>query len=205
VRSVKIALSILLLVLIYPSLFAAEKAYQIDSKQSRLMIHVGTAGAFSFAGHPHEIAARSVTGTVRTSADNPESSSVEITIKSDSLEETEQKFSAQDVTTINTKMKNEVLEVSKYPEITFKSTKVTLTKRNGDSYEIHVDGNLTLHGVTKPISLPMTVSLNESSLKATGQFSILRDDFNINTSSAGGGTVKVAKELKVSLEIVASS
>lgn len=201
----RVILSIFLLFLIYDhSLFAAEATYQIDSKQSRLMIHAGTAGAFGFAGHSHEIAARIIKGTVRGSAENPESSSVEITVKSDSLEETEQ-FSAKDLTTINTKMKDEVLEVSKYPDIVFKSSKVALTKRNANSYEIRVDGDLSLHGISKPISIPMTVRLNGSSLKATGQFTILRDDFNINTASAGGGTVKVSKELKVSIEIVASS
>lgn len=40
-------------------------------------------------------------------------------------------------------------------------------------------------------------------LSAALQFKINREDFGIETESAGGGTVKVAKEIKVSFDIVA--
>ncbi len=44
-------------------------------------------------------------------------------------------------------------ETGTYPEITFKSTKIT--KRKGGFTAI---GNLTMHGVTKQVSLPFTVT-----------------------------------------------
>ena len=47
---------------------------------------------------------------------------------------------------------NDVLDVSEYPEATFKSTKVVPT---GDN-TADVTGDLTLHGVTKPVTFKAT-------------------------------------------------
>ena len=45
------------------------------------------------------------------------------------------------------------LDTEKYPEIVFQSTHV---EQKGDSYVLH--GDLTVHGTTKPIAMPFTVS-----------------------------------------------
>ena len=44
------------------------------------------------------------------------------------------------------------LDVAKYPEIHYTATKVTQT----GAHTAHIDGNLTLHGVTKPVALDAT-------------------------------------------------
>ena len=46
-------------------------------------------------------------------------------------------------------MRNQFLEASKFPEITFQSTSVARTGANTAA----ITGNLTLHGVTKPVTL----------------------------------------------------
>ncbi|HEV7384163.1 MAG TPA: YceI family protein, partial [Phenylobacterium sp.] len=49
-------------------------------------------------------------------------------------------------------IEREFLETAKFPAITFKSTKVTLTGKN----TAKVTGDFTLHGVTKPVTLDVT-------------------------------------------------
>jgi polyisoprenoid-binding protein YceI len=44
------------------------------------------------------------------------------------------------------------LDAAKYPEIRFTATKVTQT----GAHTAHIDGNLTLHGVTRPVALNAT-------------------------------------------------
>jgi len=44
------------------------------------------------------------------------------------------------------------LDAAKFPEIHFTATKVTQT----GAHSAHIDGNLTLHGVTKPVALDAT-------------------------------------------------
>jgi polyisoprenoid-binding protein YceI len=180
----------------------ASDTYRIDSKQSKLTVEVGTGGLLGFAGHSHHIAVRQLAGEIQASPKSPESASVNIRIVSDSLEETGE-FKEKDLNTINTDMKQNVLETSKYPEIAFKSNKVSAKPGAEGQYEVQIEGDLVLHGVTQKVVIPASVTLNEKSLHAIGHLELNRDDYKIETKSAGGGTVKVAKELKISFDIVA--
>ena len=81
-------------------------------------------------------------GTAYTDAANPSASRVEVTIQADSIN-TNNEGRDQHLRT------NDFLEVVTYPTITFKSTKVSFA---GDMPS-GVDGNLTMLGVTKPVSL----------------------------------------------------
>src|SRR5690606_41955764 len=56
----------------------------------------------------------------------------------------------------------DLFEEEKYPTATYEITKVT-TGASGD-YNTMIDGNLTLTGVTKPISFTVNVTLNDGIL-----------------------------------------
>lgn len=75
-------------------------------------------------------------------------------------------------------------DTAKYPKLTFKSTSVK--KASGNKYK--VAGNLTFHGVTKPVVLDATlrgVTTNPMSKKPTAGFkvtgTIKRSDFKFGT------------------------
>jgi polyisoprenoid-binding protein YceI len=66
-------------------------------------------------------------------------------------------------------------DVEKFPESKFDVTSVT--KESDSSYTIA--GNFTLHGVTKNISFPATVSQDGDTVKIDAKFDINRKDFEI--------------------------
>lgn len=66
-------------------------------------------------------------------------------------------------------------DVEKFPESTFDIT--GLTKSSDTAYT--VSGNFTLHGKTKNISFPATVSQSGDSVKIDAKFDINRKDFGI--------------------------
>jgi polyisoprenoid-binding protein YceI len=66
-------------------------------------------------------------------------------------------------------------DVEKFPQSTFD---VTELKKNSDT-EYTVAGNFTLHGVTKNISFPATVSAAGETVKINSKFDINRKDFGI--------------------------
>jgi polyisoprenoid-binding protein YceI len=75
-------------------------------------------------------------------------------------------------------------DVAKHPELTFKST--SLKKAGKDKYAI--TGDLTLHGITKPVTLDLTfrgVTQNPMSKATTAGFQlqglIKRSDFNVGS------------------------
>src|SRR6202047_3373524 len=82
------------------------------------------------------------TGTIQYDEANPEQSSVEVTIKTASID-TGVKMRDDDLRSPN------FFDAKKYPEITFKSKSVKATGK--DTFD--VTGDLTMHGVTKEIVL----------------------------------------------------
>ncbi|MBO9570949.1 MAG: YceI family protein, partial [Chitinophagaceae bacterium] len=73
------------------------------------------------------------------------------------------------------------IESDKYPKSTFNGSytgDVDITK-NG-SYPITVKGKITLHGVTKDIEVPATLTVNSGVLTGTSTFKLNPKDFNIS-------------------------
>jgi polyisoprenoid-binding protein YceI len=185
------------------SVALAADVYRIDSQKSHITADVGTGGVFGFAGHSHHIVVGNLSGNIQAPPKSPESASAEIRVVSDSLSE-DGEFKEEDLQKINTEMKQSVLETSQYPEILFKSTKVSATPGKEGQYQVQIEGNLTLHGVTQKVVIPAAVTLGEKELYAVGEFKFNREDYKIETASPGGGTVKVGKEIKISFEIIAT-
>jgi polyisoprenoid-binding protein YceI len=105
---------------------------------------------------------------------------------------------------IEKKMREEVLETSGYPEITYESTSITSTKLFGAQYRVTIKGKLSLHGVTRDHSVTAQVIVSEDRLRASGEFTLLQTDYRIKLVSAAGGTIKLKDELKFSFDIVAN-
>ncbi len=100
-----------------------------------------------------------------------------------------------------------LLDVAQYPTITFKSTKV----EPAGAGKLKVAGNLTIHGVTKPVVLEVEGPSPEfkdpwgnQRSSATARTKINRKDFGVNWSQNldTGGAV-VGDELDITLDIEA--
>jgi polyisoprenoid-binding protein YceI len=61
--------------------------------------------------------------------------------------------------------------------------------------------HLTLHNVTRPITVPVTVRLEGNTLTATGRFPVKQTDYGMKPVS-GGGVVSVKDVVNVSFTIV---
>lgn len=72
----------------------------------------------------------------------------------------------------------EWFEASKYPKITFVSTKI---EKSESSY--YVTGNLKMKGVTKEYKVPLSYSKSGDSYTFTGKFKVNRLDFKVGKQS----------------------
>lgn len=68
-------------------------------------------------------------------------------------------------------------DVERFPRATFTSTAIAPGGANGATHTI--TGNLALHGVTRAISFPATVTVSPSEVTATAEFVINRREFGI--------------------------
>ena len=80
--------------------------------------------------------------------------SLRLVVQADSLEETGADFTDQQKQIINKEVKDIVLQPAQYPEIVFQSTAVTSKPIGSGEYALEIVGDLTLHGVTKRITIP---------------------------------------------------
>jgi polyisoprenoid-binding protein YceI len=140
------------------------------------------------------------TGTITTDPANPSASSIDATI---------------DASSVNTRVamrdddlkSPDFLDVAKYPTITFKSTKV---EADGPG-KWNVTGDLTLHGVTKPVVLaveatgtPIKDPMGSTRAGASATTKINRKDFGLtwNKTLEAGGVV-VGDEVAISIDLEA--
>ncbi len=182
----------------------SEGRYKINAGQSHFTVRALVGGLLSsVAGHDHTIAIRDFTGTAAFTYGSVTPASLQFTVKADSLAVTD-KVSESDRNKIQATMRNDVLDVNSYPEITFKSTAITAARVEEGKYQTKITGDLTLHGTTRAITINAMVVFYEASLQAEGQFALRQTEYGIKPVSVAGGTIKVKDELKFSFNIVAN-
>lgn len=164
----------------------------IDTERSTVTIHVGKSGLLSAAAHDHTINAPISTGTFRESA----APHVEFTVETAKMTvKPDPKVDAKTQGTIQTDMEEMTLDTKKFPTIAFRSTHIV---KIGDT-QWTVDGDLSLHGVTKPISL----TVKQTADSWTTHTVLKQTDFGIKPISIGGGMIKVKNEVEIDFRIFA--
>ena len=180
----------------------ATVTYNLDASQSKFMAHANRSGPLWFKGHSHHLAASDFSGQVELTPDAITPASLRLVVKAASLHETGPDFTEPQKQIINKELKEIVLLPDQYPDITFQSTNVTAKGLGGGRYDVNIKGNLTLHGITRPVTIPATITLNGSTLRAVGKFSIDRDDYKVKATSAFHGMVRVDDDIKFEFDIL---
>lgn len=108
------------------------------------------------------------------------------------------------------------LDVAKHPTITFETAKVANVRKQGPQILADITGKLTVKGVTKDVTVPVSFThlpdklgarVNNDKLK--GDLLVMRAKFEINRSDygiqAGKNTDKVAETIQLTLSIAGAS
>jgi polyisoprenoid-binding protein YceI len=138
-------------------------------------------------------------GTVTANGSDPASAQIDATIDASSVDTRVEKRDMH--------LKSpDFLDVAKFPTITFKSTKVEAAGPN----KWKVAGDLTLHGVTKPVVLEVESSgppinvMGKMRAGASATTKINRSDFGLKWNQAlEAGGVMVGDEVAISIDVEA--
>jgi polyisoprenoid-binding protein YceI len=185
---------------------AQEKSnYSIDGMRSKVQINVYKEGVFKAFGHDHLVAAKELSGQVQFDPEKIDQSAVRLKIPTKSITVIDPGESEKDRQDVQATMEGEkVLDVAKFPEITFASSSVTAARKTPAGWEVTLSGKLKLHGVEKPVNFPLRVNAEANELRGEGEVSILQTDYGITPVKVGGGSVKVKDKLKITFNIVAA-
>jgi len=165
----------------------------VDTEKSVLTLRVFKAGFLSAfgAGHDHEIRAPIEQG--RFTEENP---SVELAIDARQLRVMDPGVSDKERAEVQeTMLGPKVLDSQNYPEIRFRSRRV---QQLGEGKWL-VEGELTLHGQTRPIKADVAGGAG----RYRGSAELKQKDFGITPVTIAGGAVKVKNEVRVEFEIIA--
>lgn len=180
---------------------ASAQTYVIDAERSSLLVNVGRAGLFAFAGHRHEVLASRVEGTITADAEELSRSSVTLRFPAAGLRVTGKGEPDDDVPKVQAKMEGpDVLDVARFPDILFRSSAVE-GRQAGGVWNLRLTGELSLKGVARSLVLPLRVRIADGLLEATGQAVLRQTDFGLRPVSVAG-LVKVKNELGLDYRIV---
>jgi polyisoprenoid-binding protein YceI len=120
----------------------------------------------------------------------PEKSRVEITIETESV-------NVDDAGLTKHLKTPDFFDVAKFPKASFVSTEIKAGGEKGASHTI--TGNFELHGVTKSITFPATITVSPAGVNVDSTFSINRKDFGINYAGAADNLIRDEVVLKLTV------
>ncbi len=176
--------------------------YGIDSDSSSCTVRAFASGMLSALGHSPTLVIRALAGEAQFVPGTFECASVAIRIKAGSITVVDE-ISEKDRREIERTMNRDVLEIDKYPEIVFASSKVSASKAGDGQYWVNLVGELSLHGIIAGQPVAAQVALRDDTLRAHGEFTLLQSTYGMKIVSIAGGALKLKDELKCSFDIVA--
>jgi polyisoprenoid-binding protein YceI len=189
---VKAASLVLVAILFLGATAQASDPFKIDPSRSSIAFKVrhmlGTAkGKFS-----------KFSGTIEVDREHPEQSSVTVTIAVASID--------TGIAKRDDHLRGELFDVAKYPEITFKSRRVKQTGASSGE----IAGDLTMHGVTRAITLnvqllsnPEALTKNPASRWRVTTAPIKRSQFGLVFSKSTETISMIADDVSIDIEIEA--
>ena len=161
-----------------------------DLRRSHLTVYVYKQGLFAFAADNHEIDAPIVAGSYDETRH-----AVDVTIDATKMLVLDPKLTADRRASVQANMTSaKVLDVERFPTITFHSTAFTLDSQGHGA----VTGDLTLHGQTH--SIVVDVSRVDSS-HFEGSSTVRQTAFGITPIRIVGGAVTVKNDVKVVFDV----
>lgn len=120
-------------------LSAPKGKYKVDPNHTSVLFCIRHNGISDYCGRFN-----GVSGSLSFNGSQPEKSTLSVDIDVNSLDTPSDKLDGE--------LKASFFETAKFPTATFKSTAIKVTGKN----EGEITGDLTLHGVTKPVTLKTT-------------------------------------------------
>ncbi len=176
---------------------------QIDTQRSRTFVRVGATGL----GHEHGAEGRLASGSLRLGiaqqagelvfdmrsfvCDTPAARQY-VSLQGTIDDSTQQKTTANMIGA-------DVLDVARFPQAKFviRSSLPFPKKQPTDPQWYQLDGDFTLHGVTRPLKINVVAEPNQGMLHVRGEFTVLQSQYGITPYSKAFGAIGVADELKI--------
>jgi YceI-like protein len=184
---------------------AGEPVYRIDPGTSRILIYVYREGSLARIGHDHVVASHEVRGYALI-PDSLNGARTDFYFRAATLtvDETELRsnagftteLSAEDVENTRQRMLRAVLDAEQYPFV-----QIHAIPASGKPPDLVLSVEVTLHGVTRALQMPVKLAVNRGRFSVQGEADIRQSDFGITPFSVFGGALAVKDELHIIFDV----
>lgn len=179
----------------------ADGTYTLGPASGRLLVKTSRTGLGAKAGHDLTIEVTRWEGSATVDTANPANSSATVSVEADSFEVREgtggvKPLTDADRAEIKKTLREKILRTAEHPNIGFTSSRV-----EGSAEEFTLGGDLTITGVTQPVS----VRCHASDGRVTGAATITQTRWGIRPYSAFFGALKLRNEVEVTFEVTLAS
>ena len=185
---------------------ALASMFVVDVDRSDLSVSVKASGAVASLGalHDHRFEVQRWSGTVSL-AEGGDFEKAVFVMDPTSLRETATALSAADARKVERQVRKDVLEADEHPEIVFHATRLEDHVRTSGGARGTLVGNLTLHGETHEVQIPISATFEGNELRAHGSTKFKQTTFGIEPYSRYFGAVGVRNEVTIRVDLVAVS
>jgi polyisoprenoid-binding protein YceI len=179
----------------------AVATYPLGPAVGRLLVKTARTGLGGKAGHDLTLEATRWHGSATIDSADLSGCTVTVEVDVDSLEVREgsggiKPLTDSDRAEIKRNLREKVLHTAQHPTITFRSTRVV-----GSAESFTLDGDLTITGVTRPVSVHG--QMRDGSVR--GSAPVLQSRWGIRPFSAFFGALKLKDEVDVHFDVVLTS
>ncbi|MEU7895775.1 YceI family protein [Nonomuraea sp. NPDC049152] len=174
-----------------------DATYTLGPESGRLLVKTSRTGLGAKAGHDLTIEATRWHGEATIDMTAPAGSSVTVEVDVASLEVRQgtggvKPLTDADRAEIGKILREKILRTDRFPTITFRSTQA-----EGTAESFHVEGDLTIVGVTRPV----TVEGRLAEGRASGSTTVVQSRWGIRPYSAFFGALKLGDDVEVRFDL----
>jgi polyisoprenoid-binding protein YceI len=178
--------------------------FEVNTTKSALIVDVHPTLKMSAISHEHHFHAQKWRGAFVFDRDRPSDTRGEIVVEANSLHDKQPELSDSDVKKIDKQVASStVLDAARYPSIRMTFERFDILSQKEGRMRGTLVGTLTLHGVTHPITVPLTAWQKGETLRVIGNTALEQSKFGIKPYSTPLGTVGIKDRVEIHFDVVA--
>ena len=188
-----------------------EPVYRLDDHGSMVRILVFRTGALARLGHNHAVTGRQIRGYAWLPVNGPARADLYLALATLIVDEPQAREAAGFTTGLTQEDRNGTyrnmlasLEAGHYPHVLLHVTLPMIgpmTPPIADRDTRTADVDLTLHGMTRRLTVPVQIVTAADGFRVTGTFRIRQTDYGIEPFSVFGGALAVRDELELNFDL----
>jgi polyisoprenoid-binding protein YceI len=178
------------------------RRYRFEPALGRFTAQAHAAGLLSALGHSPTFIVGRYHGSVRFQGDDVGSMELDLAVEADSLSLADAVKPA-DREEIERRMRGDVLETSRFAEITYRASCASYEKIDATRFRMRVEGPLSLHGVEVRRPIDLELSIAKDGVRLRGESRVRLSEHGIRPVTALAGAIRLKDEIHIAFDVAA--